>query len=118
MWGKTVINRKELGAKLSLPSVTFEEIAKAQAEATWDIAYKAGRDSMIDEMVESINTAQRLSTKAGKKAGIHEVVEWVEKQTLMLLRFNGDGSPYTEVPLGETIEWQAQKKEWGIKEEK
>ena len=52
-------------------------VAKAQAEITWDIAHKAG---------------------------IREVVEWIENRSILANRGTAHGQ-----------EWQAKLKEWGIK---
>ena len=87
---------------------------EAQAETTGDIAYKAGRDSMIDEMVESINTAQRLSTKAGKKAGIHEVVEWIQAHSQLEKCDPAVMAYFIDYLAVDYPDWQAKLKEWGI----
>jgi len=73
-----------------------QNIAKAQAE----ISYKAG----YDEAAKS-----SLTLEIGRKAGMKEVVEWVEKHKHMCHRSSVDGH-YETVGL-DVLDWQAFLKE-------
>ncbi len=99
MWGKTVMSEDVIRDKLPLNDgysyyMAFgEAVAKAQAELTGDIAFKAGEAQ-----------AEQILTKVyadAKQAGIRKVVEWIESNHTLVEK---------------RLDWQAQKYEWGIKE--
>jgi len=66
---------------------TINRWLKAQAEITWDIAFKAGQESGC--------------FAEGWANGIKEVVDWAE---------NNDPNN----SFWKSVYWQAQKKEWGV----
>ena len=72
-------------------------LLEAQAEITWDIAYKAGYEER--EKGLSPNETKRL--EEALIAGRKEVVKWIKKNTVWSILFN-------------TAEGKAQLKEWGI----
>jgi len=82
-------------------NVADRAIAKAQAE----ISFKAGYEAKESEF-EVARIALSEVYGNGHKAGIREVVEWIEKNILM--NFG--------IVSVRTDEWQAKLKEWGIKE--
>ena len=95
---RVVLNK----ASWQSPTIPFSyhsAIAKAQAEVTYPIAFKAGQQNGLSLEMQGEAYCQGVLT------GIWEVVEWVKE--------SGDTSLYTQ--SGEyTDEWQAILKKWGI----
>ena len=80
--------------------IQVPELVKAQAA----ISFKAGQDSVFGSIPE--NLPPLLET--AHRAGIKEVVEWVESHSHKM------NTNMYGISL-ERAEWQAQLKEWGIK---
>ena len=78
-----------------------------QALATWPIAYKEGQDYEHKIMIGLAVDEGNKSFKAGKNAGIKEVVEVVNN----LPSFGGGGG-YNFAGIGK--EWEDKKREWGL----
>lgn len=102
----TVLKEFQLVARTGLDR---DSMLLAQAESTWDIAFKAGYkqgrlDSYIPDFAE------------GKRTGIREAVEWLES----FCEYPKDDLSYAEgqdTTILETLtfgEWRAKLKEWGI----
>jgi len=87
---------------IKIPSNLTEEVYDA-LEAQAEISFKVGYDKALAQLAEM--------TEECKQMGRREVVEWIApKITSHTL---GDGLILDIHP----IEWQAQKREWGIDEE-
>ena len=85
---------------------TYLRITNAQAELTWDIAFKAGYDKRESEFVYNPDYLDfQKGVKTGKELGIKEVVEWINSGNII----------HDINWAGGRKEWQAKLKAWGIK---
>ena len=100
-WKETVMSLQAIQQLRSIGIMRCVEVAEAQAE----ISFKAGYEAKESEF-EVARIALSEVYGNGHKAGIREVVEWIEKNILM--NFG--------IVSVRTDEWQAKLKEWGIKE--
>ncbi len=89
------------------------EVAKAQAEISFkageDQGYKNGSISGYNEATKKALTAIDDALKTGYKAGIREVVEWVEQYKLGYTAECGTEFNFTKE------QWQAFKESKGVK---
>lgn len=113
-WEDTVMSPKQIETAIKvgwLPHLEetltdyelFELRYKSVAQAQAEISFKAGKKQGMTDKIGVLNAEYR----AGKKAGIKEVVEFIEKHT-HTMNTNMYG-----ISLGR-VEWQAQKKEWEV----
>ena len=118
MWEKTVISNK----KLQLLGQQYEDdiptcdlnhyLLSAQAELTWDIAYKAGYEKRKSEAA-TVSLADMCMKH--RKFGIQEVVEWIQAHS-QLERCDPDVMTYFIDYLAvDYPDWQSKLEEWGIK---
>ncbi len=82
-----------------------------QVEITWDIAYKAGEESILETIPENLPKFMEDSYADGKKAGMQKVVEWVESNFYKTSLTNiWDGSDIPVLTI-KPKSWQAFLKE-------
>ena len=55
----------------------YQSIARIQAKATGDVAFEAGRASILDEMRAGTISFQGLADEL-RKAGMKKVIEWIK----------------------------------------
>ena len=100
--------KKELQEVINkLPVLQKAHIYEPKLEDVVEVAYKVGREDGVKFCHKQFDENLPEIIKGSRQKGIKEVVEWVEDnhsyctKTLEFMAVN-------------KLEWQAQKKEWGI----
>ena len=116
---ETVISREKRREIFNSQVRTGVEFEVALLEAQAEISFKMGMEEEASGGCNSISYLEGY--QEGEKAGIKEVVDWIGKGQTAASIYDGQISAYDTkydnifiIDLGD---WQAQLKEWGIKED-
>ena len=109
----TVINEEEMGVLHRFEDFRLALMYQAELsfKAGKDEGYSSGRIDGYNEATQKAMDAMFEKLQTGRKAGIKEVVEWIDRFGY----YNyGQGKPYECEICFERFKWQAKLKDWGI----